>query len=205
MRMTGFRDCSPAMQRACRFLTPAFFPVAAALTTLQFAFQAWNLTAPTCDALMDSKFSQTALQQLVAGLDRVSSWSLDGAGGSTAGADSSTAGGTAEQDLRSGCYSMMYALQLIAGGTLLYTSYRLERSNRKAFLQGRVRLVDGRPRVPALVQVALHAVAALQLFAVVWVLLLLLRSGSSSWPATAAAGAAHSSPAGVLSWLQLSH
>lgn len=179
--------------------------MAAALTTLQFAFQAWNLTAPTCDALLDSHFSRTALQQLVAGLDRVSSWSLNGAG-AAAGADGSTASSTAA-DLRSGCYSMMYALQIIAGGTLLYTSYRMERSNRRAFLQGRVRLVDGWPRVPALVQVALHAVGVLQLFAVVWVLLLLLRSGGSSWlaAAPAAAGAAHSRPAGVFSWSHLSH
>jgi hypothetical protein len=177
--------------------------VAAALTTLQFAFQAWNLTAPTCDALLDSQFSRTALQQLVASLTRVSSWSLDGA----VGADGSTAGGTAGSgtaaELRSGCYSMMYCLQIIAGGTLLYTSYRMERSNRRAFLQGRVRLVDGWPRVPALVQVALHAVGVLQLFAVVWVLLLLLlrSGGSSSWPP---AGAAHSSPAGMLSGWHLS-
>lgn len=147
---------------ACRFLTPAFFPVACLLTSLQFAFQALHLTQPTCNALMESEFSKGALQQLLHSLNRVSNWALHGT--ATASADSIT-------DLAGGCYSMMYVLQMIAGGTLLYTTYRMERANRAAFLQGKAKLVAGWPRVPALVQAVLHAVVFLQVFAMGWALL----------------------------------
>lgn len=66
---------------------------------------------------------------------------------------------------------MMWCLQLCAGGVLLYTMYRMERANRKAFLKGKVKVVDGWPRTPALVQAALHLVVFLQLFAIVWLVL----------------------------------
>jgi hypothetical protein len=129
---------------------------------MQFAFQAWHLTQPTCDALMDSHFSKGALLQLLHNLDRVSSWSLHGT--PAVRADKAL-------DLAGGCSSMMWCLQLCAGGILLYTSYRMERANRKAFLQGKVKLADGWPRVPALVQAVLHLLVFLQLFAMAWVVL----------------------------------
>jgi ABC-type Fe3+ transport system permease subunit len=70
------------------------------------------------------------------------------------------------------CQQLLYAVQLFTGGTLLYVQYRMERDSGKAFLQGKVQLQDGWPRVPTFVRVVLHAVVLLQLFAVTWTLLL---------------------------------
>lgn len=146
----------------CRFLTPTFFTAACFLTPLQFAFQAWYLTHPTCNALVANSFGETAMEQLLTSLNRAASWALQGA--------SVRSTPHSPEELSCGCYRVMYVLQLFAGGTLLYTQYRMERANRQAFLQGKRRLVGGWPWVPPLVQALLHAVVYLQLFGLVWLM-----------------------------------
>ena len=148
---------------ACRFLTPTFFKVACVLIPLQFTFQALYLTQPTCNTLLAGPYSTTALQQLLQFLRQATNWCLHGT------TDVSTS--VASTDPALGCQNLLYLLQLLAGGTLLYMQYRMEYGNRAAFLQGKGTIPATWPYVPMLVQVVLHVLVCLQLFAVAWVAL----------------------------------
>lgn len=166
---------------ACRFLTPTFFPVACILTPLQFAFQAWYLTEPTCNELLSSAYGRSTMQSVLQVLTTAAKWLLHGttaAPVSTASAQSHLADHVmmtypaSRMAPPGSCHHLLYAVQLFTGGALLYVQYRLERASRKAFLQGKVQLQDGWPRVPTFLQVVLHTVVLLQLFGVTWALLL---------------------------------
>lgn len=165
----------------CRFLTPTFFTLVCFLTPLQFAFQAGRLTQPTCDALLSSPYGPGALQQLLQTLERVSQWALHG----TTHPSTSIVLDTAQ-----GCRSLLYLLQLFSGGTMLYVQYRMERTNRVAYLQGRHKLAGSWPRMRTLVQAVLHALVYLQLFAVAWVLQGASGSRGSGAPGTGPLAAA---------------
>lgn len=176
--------------------------MACVLTPLQFAFQALYLTSPTCDALLASPYSTGALTQLLHSLGHLASWSIlqDGpqhtSDPSTATSTPSTSSNAlvmaaSADQTQTSCHSLMYVLQLFAGGTLLYLQYRMERGNRLAFLQGRVKVAAAWARVPLLVQAVLHGVVFLQVFAVVWVVFHGVSGGGGvlSPPAASAAGA----------------
>lgn len=135
----------------CRFLTPTFFSSARLLVPLQFAFQGLLLTGPTCGSLTSTQFGAAA----AAGLSR----SLDAA---AAAAGIPSCGGAS-------CSNLTALLQLVAGSTLLYLLYRMERANRLAYLAGRARVARDWPFMPGYVQVLLHVLVMLQLCSAAWV------------------------------------
>lgn len=138
---------------SCRFLTPNFFFIALWLVPLQFLFQAWHLTGPTCAAVEATPFGAQATRKLSHILD-------------------SFAGTAFESCPTHSCFHLQYMLQFITGATLLYAQYRMERANRLAYLQARgLKGLQYWPFVPAMIGVVLHAAVYVQLLAAVWVAL----------------------------------
>eukprot|EP00878_Enallax_costatus_P007219 GHUV01007563.1.p1 GENE.GHUV01007563.1~~GHUV01007563.1.p1 ORF type:complete len:303 (+),score=30.66 GHUV01007563.1:663-1571(+) len=137
----------------CRFLTPTLFYTAKWLVSLQFLFQAWYLTGPTCAAIEATSYGAQAARKLSSLLD----------------AFAGTALGSCPTH---SCYHSQYMLQLTTGATLLYAHYRMERANRLAFLQSKgLKAVHYWPFVPAMVGFVLHVVVYVQVLAAVWVFL----------------------------------
>eukprot|EP00878_Enallax_costatus_P019512 GHUV01020586.1.p1 GENE.GHUV01020586.1~~GHUV01020586.1.p1 ORF type:complete len:192 (+),score=19.71 GHUV01020586.1:1620-2195(+) len=144
-------DCTTAT--AYRFLTPTLFYTAKWLVSLQFLFQAWYLTGPTCAAIEATSYGAQAARKLSSLLD----------------AFAGTALGSCPTH---SCYHSQYMLQLTTGATLLYAHYRMERANRLAFLQSKgLKAVHYWPFVPAMVGFVLHVVVYVQVLAAVWVFL----------------------------------
>jgi hypothetical protein len=74
----------------------------------------------------------------------------------------------------------VYILQLVAGGTLLYFQYRMERANRLAYLDSKnVQVEHDWPCMPGYMQVFLHCLLYTELLAGFWLLLQCPRSGAS--------------------------
>ncbi|KAF6265720.1 hypothetical protein COO60DRAFT_1478089 [Scenedesmus sp. NREL 46B-D3] len=137
----------------CRFLTPTFFVRARWLIPLQFLFQAWHLTGPTCAAVEAYPYGAAAAREVSATLDSLAATSLP----SCPGVHS--------------CHHIGYLLEFVAGLLLLYMQYRLEAANRSAYLQGRAQAVKYWPHVPGYVQAALHLLLSLQASSAIWTVL----------------------------------
>eukprot|EP00775_Hariotina_reticulata_P003932 gene3932-4186_t len=144
----------------CRFLIPSFFFTARWLVPLQFGVQGFYLAVPTCATLEASQYGMQAARHLSRLLDQFSATTLGGSCPVHA------------------CRNSVYMLQLVAGGTLLYSQYRMERTNRLAYLQdNNVRVEHDWPCMPGYVQVFLHCLLYTELLAGFWLLLQCPRLG----------------------------